>query len=534
MEMSRYLGLFLSEAREHLESARDRVRELRRDPADATALQELFRHAHSLKGMAATMGFRPMIGLAHALEDLLEAVRSGRSLPPSVLERLPGEVLECLARMVGSAGRGEGPDDPRATELTRALRDALRGSEREPALAPGTTGRGRAARRGGDNGGSRDAWVRVRADLLDALLECTLEMVLERGRLDLGGDVEPGESLRRFERCDVLLKKQYELVTELRLVPFERAADRLARAVAELAGDLGKQAELTVRGRDVRLDRSLLDGLVEPLLHLLRNAVDHGIEFPAERTTAGKPDTGRIELDLERRGDAYQVVLRDDGVGMDPAEIVRTAIERKLVTEEEAARLDESELCMLVTLPGFSTAREADTLSGRGVGMDVVRRSIESMGGHLAIHSESGRGTEMRLTLPRTLAMIQALLLRCRGELYAVPLSAVQQTVELDGPGATARVALGERPLDLVELGARLGIEPDPAERRRRPRRALLLDSDGERIGLLVEEVLGRREIVVRPLEPPLSRLGEFAGASLLDDGDVALVLDPAGLARPR
>ena len=139
----------------------------------------------------------------------------------------------------------------------------------------------------------------------------------------------------------------------------------------------------------------------------------------------------------------------------------------------------------------------------------------------------------MRLTLPRTLAMIQALLLRCRGELYAVPLSAVQQTVELDGPDAAASVALGERPVDLVELGARLGIAPDPAERRRRPRRALLLDSDGERIGLLVEEVLGRREIVVRPLEPPLSRLGEFAGASLLDDGDVALVLDPAGLARP-
>jgi two-component system chemotaxis sensor kinase CheA len=521
--MSRYLGLFLTEAREHLENARERARALRRDPRDAEALRDLFRHAHSLKGMAATMGFKRMIQLAHALEDLLDKVREGRPVPERTTRDLPGDVLDCLARMVDSAVRGEGVDDPRARELTEALRRAVGGASERP-HAPDPDASAPAPQAG--PGGPGESWVRVRADLLDALLECALELMLERGRLEIALQQGHADSARRFDRCDLLLKRLYELVMELRLVPFDSAADRLVQTVEDLAEDLGKPSGLAVAGREVRLDRSVLDGLLEPLLHLLRNAVDHGIESADERAAAGKPERGRIELTLDRRSDALQVTVRDDGRGIDPDDIRRIAVARGTITPEAAAALSDAEARMLVTRPGFSTAATTDEVSGRGVGMDVVRYRVESLGGHLSIESEPGVGTEMRLALPQTLAVIQALLVRCHDEVYALPVAAVEQTLRT-GRGGRFDFDPG---VEVIDLADRLRI-PRRGPGARQGGRGLMLDAGGGGIGLLVDEVLERREIVVRPLEPPLSRLAEYAGASLLEDGRVALVLDPAALA---
>jgi two-component system chemotaxis sensor kinase CheA len=307
--------------------------------------------------------------------------------------------------------------------------------------------------------------------------------------------------------------------------------------VRELARELGKKVEFTIEGREVGLDRSLLEELVDPLLHLLRNALDHGLESPAERLATGKGETGSLRLRLERRSDAVLLSLEDDGRGMDPELIRRTARVRGLLEHERLERLDESELLMLVTLPGFSTAERLSSISGRGVGMDVVRTRIENLGGRLELRSRKGRGTSILLTLPLTISVVEAFLVEAAEHPYVVPVSSVQRTLELAPDEVQYRqgqphLVLEDQAVPLFDLATLLvaGAEPGPFDRPR----PLLLFRSGERdVALSVDVIRSRRELVVKPLGPPLELLPEFSGATVLDQGDVALILDLPNLVSP-
>ncbi len=380
--------------------------------------------------------------------------------------------------------------------------------------------------------GRSSRFVRVRADLLDILMENALELTLAHENLSgrIGTEGSPG-LLRGFQRCRQLVENQYATLTELRLVPFETVATRIRAGVDSLISRQGKQIRFCMEGRLVRLDRSLLESLVDPLLHIMRNAIDHGIEPSPERTAAGKPAEGNISLRLTREGNSVRFSIEDDGRGMIAADLRDRAVAMKFMTRDKADRLSDKECHFLVTIPGFSTVNRAGNVSGRGVGMDVVRNEIESLGGRLEISSRPGAGTLFALEVPQSMAIIQALLVRYRRELFAIPVAAISRTVDL-------------RNFDLVRKDERLYLEPRGSDR---PMSAVAVDGscDGpvpsggvvllppgdQGEAILVDEVVGRQEVLVRPLDPPLRMMKRFSGAALLGDGSIALVLDPGNIA---
>jgi two-component system chemotaxis sensor kinase CheA len=617
VDLSRYLGLFVAEAREHLASAQDIAARPGGLAASPEALRDLLRHAHSIKGMASSMGYRPMAALAHAIEDLLDACRRGETAPRDDHATLVGDGLSCLERMVDSAERNAPVEDLEAASIAVRLREARGSPSVSPpavalpgpaeaaaarrllvriALSPqaptlpvqaamilgqiGKLGRvvksappaaamrmGRVSdrlealveteREPGEflqelrsnpvvasvrvepvatepvrppSADTPASWLRVRADLLDVVLERVLELMFEQGRLasSLSTSVDRAEA-EHLDRCRALARELHADVMEMRLVGFDAIAHRLSGAVHELARRLDKRVRFTIEGRDVRMDRSMLEALVDPLLHMVRNAVDHGIESPEKRKASGKDASGRITLAVERCADRILITLVDDGAGLDAAALRIAAVDRGLLRPTEAARLGEADSLMLATLPGFSTAPTLSDVSGRGVGLDAARAGIEALGGRLTIQSKPGNGASMKIALPLTLAVIRTLLVRSRGHLFALPASAVERMLS---PGETEVPAdessTGETPA-VVRLDERLQIR-DSAKACPRSDSVLLCAAGGRRMALVVDEVLGRKDVVVKPLRPPIGLLREYSGAALLEDGSAVLVLDPAAL----
>jgi two-component system chemotaxis sensor kinase CheA len=304
-------------------------------------------------------------------------------------------------------------------------------------------------------------------------------------------------------------------------------ANRVRAGVNALASSQGKNIRFCMEGLLVRLDRSLLESLVDPLLHIMRNAIDHGIESEHERKAAGKQEEGTITLRLSREGNEVRISIEDDGRGMRPVELRNRAVALNLMSREQADGLSDRECHFLVTLPGFSTLNHAGDVSGRGVGMDVVRHELEALGGRLEIGSRPGAGTVFTLEVPQSMAIIQALLVRCRKELFAVPATAISRTMAIE---ETELIRTGER----VYIAGGDGEDPLPAIAMNRrhddpvPAGAVALlpfSKGGEAI--LVDEVVGHREVLVRPLDPPLRMLKRFSGAAMLGDGSIALVIDP-------
>jgi two-component system chemotaxis sensor kinase CheA len=630
VEMRRYKELFLAEAREHLVAAFELVGSLETEVRDPAAWTDLLRHAHSMKGMSATMGFDSLVALAHALEEfagqfeVLDAEDLRRGLGPIA------DGLACMSRIVDRVDKDEPPRSVRAEALAEELEGALRNAVRDqtpvecaaaPAVltraeAPTTLDRsaphwrldlllddlparsaeltvqilGQLAAMGrveqvdppgldlqtgrfegrlglilsselsretlerrlrgiaGLQGCSlapasrpeaRSApiapirWVRVRAEQLDALVDGLQELRFEQARLRRSLPADGRAGLQHLERAELCLKKTYGDALELRLVPFDTVAHRLHQAVRDLERQLGKDVRFEISGGQVRLDRSMLDELVEPLLHLVRNAMDHGLEQPEERRARGKAPRCSLMLELERRGERVYVRLSDDGRGIDPDAIARAAVRAGMVTERAVSRMSREERLFLTTRTGFSTAESVSHLSGRGVGLDVVRDTVERLGGSLLIESAPGGGTRVSIEIPLRIALAQTLLVRSGGEYYALPMEAVERAIDENrGAGRFAAApdpdAAGQSP-ERVRLQSSTGDAPespgDPCGGW-----IVVLGIGSRRLGLVVDEVLGRRELVVKPLRPPLSQLRPFSGASVLEDGAIALVVDPLQL----
>ncbi len=612
MDLSRYQDLFVAEAFDHLAAAREIAGRPGGFAGEPGPLRDLLRHTHSLKGMAASMGFAPMASLAHAMEDLLAACRDTDRAVDGDPANLIVEGLACLERMVRHAEERAPVHDPDAADISRRLAATLADTGARPAAASAATCAATPARhrfaieirlapaapspplqaamvlgRLGKHGrllgsdppaaalrlghvagrltahiettgteeslenelhemgdvesfrierldtaiqppkaGARSvSWTRVRSDLLDRLAERMLDLMFEQGRLALAvGDSHDREAVERLGRCRTLARGLHADVAEMRLVPFESLAQRLSGSVEDLARRLGKPIRLDIEGRAVRLDRTMLEALADPLLHMVRNAVDHGIESAEERAAAGKEPSGHLELALARRAERIVITLEDDGRGFDAGTLRRTAVERGILSPTEAARLGEDESLMLATLPGLSTAEILTDVSGRGVGLDAARAAIEALGGRLEIRSSAGRGAQMRMLLPLTLALVPALLVRSRGQLFALPSSGVERMLPPPPAGATAEPS----PV-VVRLDERLGL-PHATTAAGDTGPALLCPTGERPLALIVDEVLGQKEIVVKPLRSPLGLLEEYSGAALLEDGSIVLVLDPPAL----
>jgi two-component system chemotaxis sensor kinase CheA len=381
--------------------------------------------------------------------------------------------------------------------------------------------------------------VRVSVEQMDALLNLVGELVIERARLERGvrrvtefhGNGIAEELQGVTERISRIVGQLQEALTRTRMVPLSVVFGRFPRLVRELARSMGKRVQLRIEGEDTEIDRALVEKLNECLVHLVRNALDHGIEPPDERIASGKPPEGVVELMASQSEGSVIVVVRDDGRGIDPDKVRRKAVERGWLSEEQAAALSDDDALRLIFRPGFSTKEQVSEVSGRGVGMDVVKNALEQIGGTVDIQSTVGGGTTVTLRLPLTLAIIPALLVRVAGRLFALPMHSVaevldlrRETVQVIGQGERVLMLRGE-PLPLWSLAHLLG-----ATNGQKETTAVIVRQRDRGVAVSVEGVEGKDEIVIKPLGFPLHTLRTFLGATILGDGSVALIVDLNGV----
>ncbi|HWU19964.1 MAG TPA: chemotaxis protein CheW, partial [Nocardioides sp.] len=514
-----------------------------------------------------------LLHMVDAIRALLEAIeRTGVDTDPSVEVTPVVQVIERL--LAGDPGTATATEDPAPTPATGSAEDPIQvgapdsvspaGSVPAPSVAveeadmkevePVETREGGwdgIERRGvqtTEPGESAEPWdgqdrrtvvdasVRVDVDLLDTLVDLVGELVLTRNQLLqrtlAAGDVE---LVRASQRLDLVASELQESVMKTRMQPIGQVWSKMPRVVRDLAHQLGREVELVMEGHETELDRSLLEALKGPLTHLVRNSMDHGIELPADRVAAGKAAKGTLVLRAFHESGQVVVEIKDDGKGIDPEKIAAVALQQGVVTREQLARMDTREVLSLIFRPGFSTATEVSNISGRGVGMDVVRTNIERIGGSVDLQSESGRGTTVRVRIPLTLAIIPALVVGEGAERYAIPQANLVELVRLEGEDLRRQVErlagapvlrLRGRLLPLVHLAEALGGSVENTEALT----VVVLQSDETRFGLCVSEVHDTQEIVVKPIGRQLKSLGMYAGATIMGDGRVALILDVAGM----
>jgi two-component system, chemotaxis family, sensor kinase CheA len=645
METSEYLPMFLAEGREHLQELNLAVVRIEERPDDQETVDEIFRIAHSLKGMSATMGFAGMAALTHEMEDVFELLRQRKGgLPRAAIDVL----LECLDALsaavdaIDESGEEEIDPQPLIKRLKGLVRENDELEEDEPTLsdvseAPADLAEMADGRRvvqisatlsddvqipsvraymvlsalaelgetlackptpdevetfdgheidvwmvseradselagvvssvsdvdhvevteavsdaavetgevpiedepkqekkkddapakksGGHGKGS--STVRVDAERLDQLMHFMGELVLHRTQVEaLAADADvPGlsQAMQNLTRTSHALQA---MVMQVRMIPVEAVFLRFPRLVRDLSTKLGKQVELELVGKDTELDRTVVDALGDPLVHLIRNSLDHGLEGPDERVAAGKPATGTLHLSARHAGGNVVIEVRDDGRGINPARVAQKAAEKGLIPAEAVETTDLAKAIELLFHPGFSTHDVATDISGRGVGMDAVRTTIRELGGEVVMTSEQGQGTVAQIRLPLTLAIMAALLVEADGRPFAIPLDRIERTVRL--ADHTVRSVAGSRMLvmrdgvlPIVDAAERFGGSPIPDADY-----AVVVRGSTGSLAVTVTTLFGQRELVTRPLPPEVAENSALSGAAVMSDGQIALIVD--------
>ncbi len=588
--MDEAVKAFLLESQENLQQMEKELVLLEQRPDDRELIASIFRTIHTVKGTCGFFAFSRLEAVSHAGESLLSRLRSGEigltteigdallALVDSVKERLvsiendgtegTGDDSPLIARLNGLTQSG-GSEPPPAPSKARGGGQRRGTSSREAGKGPrrrGSSGRGAKSEKAAVEAATlaeaaaagdvrqavqaaihTESAVRVGVRTLDKLMDLVGELVLVRNRITQLGDSRATADLATAAKAlDRITNDLQDDIMRTRLQPLNTLFDRFPRLVRDLAAACGKQVAIEMDGGDTELDRSIIEAVKDPLVHLLRNAVDHGIENPSARLTAGKPPQGRITLVAFNEGGQVVIEIRDDGAGIDAGAVRRRAVEQGLVGAEEAAQLSDRETLRFVFLPGLSTAREVTSFSGRGVGMDVVKNNVESVGGAVELASEPGRGTTIRLKIPLTLAIVPALIVRNGEERYAIPQGNLLELVRLEGKQAHTGIErfkgvpvfrLRGKLLPVVhlkhELSGGAGGEFAVRALEREPiTNVVVLQADGRRFGLVVDGIDVNEDIVVKPLGQLLKGMPLYAGATILGDGSIALILDIVGLAQ--
>lgn len=528
--MDELLGEFIAETRETLEPLAGEIVAWEADPSDRGRLDAIFRFVHTVKGSCGFLDLPRLERLSHAAESALAEVRSGDRVPDRRLVDAVLAVIDRIGEQVEALARGEtlppGGDDPLILALEDnevAPAEPASGAIVQPQLAPRAPARS----------------IRLSVELLDRMMAGVSDMVLARNELsrrlrERGGDASVDAA---FERLSACVAEMRESITRTRMQRIDGLFSALPRMVRDLSAELARQVHLMIDGGDVELDREMIEMIRDPLTHIVRNAIDHGIEPPADRARVGKPVTGTLRVAARQSGNQILIEIADDGRGIDDEKLLAKALAAGIVTRERGQAMLRQERLELIFAPGLSTAQAVTAVSGRGVGMDVVRANVERIGGTVEIDTQIGRGCRLVLRVPMTLTIIPALTFAVGPEQFAIPRGAVDEiirsyggSVEIEtvGYAPVARIR-GER-VPVVELAPLLGLEG-----RTRPGRSILMvvrASSGERYALSVDNVQDHEELVVKPAAPAIMATGVYAGTTLPDNGRPMLLIDPAGVAQ--
>ena len=584
---------FLIESEEFLQRMDQDMVALESSPDDAELLNRIFRALHTIKGTSGFLGFEPVVRLSHRAEDVLNALRKGEAqlMRPTIDALLA--TRDCLGKMLSDIRQG-GLQQYDTDALLKELETAQNARQQPPTLGellvkqevisagtldavlaeqaasaqPQRLGemlveKGLASATDVGNALVRQkeiaqppsaiSTMRVEATKLDDLINLIGELVLERNcLLQLSRDLASGKidikqlnsSLNQSAaRLSFITEELQSAGLKTRMVPIETVFRKFPRLVRDIAASLNKEVDLVLLGEDTELDKTMVELIGDPLVHLVRNSLDHAIEVPEVREQAGKPRRGTIRLEARQEGDQIVIIIDDDGAGMDPERIGRKALEKRLVTPERLRSLNVREILDFIFLPGFSTAEQTTDLSGRGVGMDVVRTNLKKLNGSVGIESHLGRGTTVKLRLPLTLAILPVLLVQVVEEVYALPLRSVVETAQVDPKhvhcveGSEVLCLRGQTlPLLRLEqlfptgLALRGSASNQSPEANDEGQKVVILGVAERRIALLVDRLLGQESTVIKPLGSYLHGCSSLAGATIGGDGRVRLVLDPAGL----
>ena len=667
MDMNQYLDVFIEESREHLQTCNEKLLELEKNPTDLQLVHDIFRAAHTLKGMSATMGYEDMAHLTHSLENVLDAIRNEEmtitsewmdvmfealdDLEAIVLSIIEGgdgkrDVSEVCAKLdvtganKEAAASAEAPEAAssetkwaydefqrtviaeaeeqgfKCFEIKVALKEdcllkgvrvymvfeqlnevgevvktipetevlesedfdsefvvcflskhgeeeifnkingvseiekievtelkndfsaqeeaapaapeketAPKDAEKTPAKQP--DGKKEAAKPAA-GGGTKT--IRVNIDRLDSLMNLFEELVIDRGRLEqIAKELEHSELTETVERMTRISGDLQSIILNMRMVPVETVFNRFPRMVRQLTKELNKKIELSIFGAETELDRTVIDEIGDPLVHLLRNSLDHGIEAPEVRVKNGKPETGQVRLKAYHSGNHVFIEVEDDGAGINRKKVLEKALERNVITERDAETIEDHEIDALIFAPGFSTADQISDISGRGVGLDVVKSKLESLGGSVSIRSSEGEGSLFSIQLPLTLSIISVLLVKLENETFAIPISSIIETAVIDKKDILQthdREVIDFRGhiVPVVYLKEQFNVEDSSDDLDQL--HAIVVKKGDKLTAFVVDSFIGQQEVVLKSLGDYLTNVFAISGATILGDGQVALIID--------
>jgi len=545
---------FLVESYENLSRLDQELVELEKRPKDTALLASIFRTIHTIKGTCGFLAFSTLERITHQAETLLSQLRDGqRELSPPLVSLIL-ETVDATRKILASieASGEEGPDS--FEDLTGRLRAAAQ-SAAEPAGQPAPPQAGSQTAPPEDNAAPEppedkkpeedatkssavaDANIRVGVGLLDKLMDLVGELVLTRNQiLQFNTEREDAALNATSQRLNLITTELQEGVMKTRMQPIGMVWNKLPRVVRDMAVAMGKQIRLDMDGAETELDRTIIEAIKDPLVHLVRNSCDHGIESPEVRARAGKPPQGRLSLRAYHEGGQVNIEISDDGAGIDVARVKQKAIEKGILRPEQAEKLSDREALNLIFQPGFSTAQTVTNVSGRGAGMDVVKSHIEKIGGVVDLFSRPGEGTTVKLKIPLTLAIIPGLVITSGGERFVIPQVSLLELIRLEGDSSEKHIEhVHGTPvyrrrgslLPIAYLNQVLGLE---SAGRAEAVNMVVLQAEDRQFGLVVDGINDTQEIVVKPLGKQLKGLTVYAGATIMGDGRVALILDVLGI----
>ncbi len=587
MEVNEYITLYANETADIIQSLEGGLMELEAG-SDTSAIDELFRHAHNLKGMSGTMGFDSVVEASHSLENILDGLRQGRIViskekTDSLLkvvdllrEMIRGvvddgeceETSNLLGRIVNimsigfeeeykgdpsceeddassesggeirdSSPAGAGPDAPE-----RVSENKETGREPEEERGESEQRESSCSSPGGGAGSSKNAAyysritsTRVELKRLDNLMDMVGELIISRIRLsNIAESVKSKQLSEELAASGRLVSEIQREVVEARLVPAGHVFQRFKRLVRDVSTELDKSVRFKIVGADIGLDRTVLETMIDPLIHLIRNSIDHGIETPEKRKEAGKDKTGTIILQARRERNFVIIELEDDGKGIDKAEVARRTVWNKGGPPSE---LSDEELCRILTSPGFSTKESAGRYSGRGVGMNAVKDAVDSLGGSLSLKNNEGKGTSVRLHLPINLSIIKALLFEAGTQIHALPIEYIKETTRVEQKsfktaGGSEIFITQEGPIPIIRPRRIFNLNDEI--RADRYYKVIVLETETGLGGLLVDRILGQQDVVIKTLPGIIRGMEGISGATVLGSGRVAFIWDPRYLLKER